>query len=170
KLAGVRFCELFPKLAGLTDQLAIVRTLTTQSSDHGIAGTIGLTGSPAGGTGLDGKPLQGSPRPALGAVVAKARGLASGGRKPPVSEHNRGLTPPARQGNLHPFFVVGGKLHQGKKAIAGEGGGTLGAAFDPFRLEYDPASGTKVPALQLPDNLTPERLTDRQALLDAFGK
>lgn len=155
KIPGVRFCELFPKLAQLTDKLAVVRTLTTASNDHGIAGTIGLTGSGAGGTGLDGKPLPGSPRPALGSVVAKA--LASGGR-------------PSPEFHIHPFFVVGGKLHQGHKAIVGEGGGPLGAAWDPFRLEYDPAKGTKVPALQLPPDLTPERLADRQRLLAAFGQ
>ena len=159
KIPGVRFAELFPQLATLTDKIAVLRTLTTQSNDHGIAGTIGLTGSAAGGTGLDGKPLAGSPRPALGSVVAKA--LAAG---------NRGLMPPARQDQIHPFFVVGGKLHQGKKAIIGEGGGPLGAAFDPFRLEYDPATGTKIPALRLPKELTPERLTDRQQLLTAIGQ
>jgi uncharacterized protein (DUF1501 family) len=151
RITGLRFGELFPQLAQLTDKLAVIRTLTTQSSDHGIAGTIGLTGSPAGGTGLDGKPLQGSPRPALGSVVAKA--LVGGGRKQ----------------EIHPFFVIGGKLHQGKKAIIGEGGGPLGAAWDPFRLEYDPATGTKVPALQLPTELTPERMADRQQLLRALG-
>lgn len=156
RITGVRFCELFPKLAGLTDRLSIVRTLTTQSSDHGIAGTIGLTGSPAGGTGLDGKPLAGSPRPALGSVVAKA--LTSEGRSPRDASQS-----------LHPFFVIGGRLHQGKKAIIGEGGGPLGAAFDPFRLEYDPVAGTKVPALQLPPDLTPERLTDRGRLLEALS-
>ena len=151
RITGLRFGELFPQLAGLTDKLAIIRSLHTQSNDHGIAGTIGLTGSPAGGTGLDGKPLQGSARPALGSVVAKA------------------LTNVGRKQEIHPFFVVGGKLHQGKKAIIGEGGGPLGAAWDPFRLEYDPATGTKIPALQLPKELTPERMSDRQLLLGALG-
>jgi uncharacterized protein (DUF1501 family) len=152
RIAGVRFCELFPKIAAQTDKFAVIRTLTTQSNDHGIAGTIGLTGSGAGGTGLDGKPLPGLPRPALGSVVGKARAGATRGE------------------SVHPFFDIGGKLHQGKKAIIGEGGGPLGAAWDPFRLEYDPAAGTKVPALQLPKDLTPERLVDRQRLLDAFGQ
>lgn len=156
RIPGVRFCELFPQLAGFTDKLSVVRTLVTQSNDHGIAGTIGLTGSPGGGTGLDGKPLPGTPRPALGSVVGKAR--TSG-----TQEH-------AARPGLHPFLVVGGRLHQGKKAIVGEGGGPLGAAFDPFRLEYDPASGTKIPALQLPPDLTPERLTDRRQLLDGLGR
>lgn len=154
RTTGARFCELFPQLAGLSDRLAVVRTLSTQSTDHGVAGTIGLTGNGAGGTGLDGKPLPGSPRPALGSVVAKA--LTAGRRTEAAS--------------LHPFFVVGGKLHQGKKPIVGEGGGPLGAGFDPFRLVYDPATGTRVPALQLPPDLTPERMTDRSALLAGFGR
>ena len=150
RLTGVRFCELFPKLAGLSDKFAVLRTLHTQSNDHGVAGTIGLTGSAAGGVGLDGKPLAGAPQPAVGAVVAKA---AAG-----------------RAADLPPFLVVGGKLHQGKKAIVGEGGGKLGAMYDPFRLEYDPAAGTKVPALQLPTDLTPERLADRAALRTALDQ
>src|SRR5215831_4489205 len=41
KIPGLRFCELFPKLAGLTEQMALIRSLHTQSNDHGIAGTIG---------------------------------------------------------------------------------------------------------------------------------
>ncbi|MDY3563829.1 DUF1501 domain-containing protein [Gemmata sp. JC673] len=151
RIPGVRFCELFPQLAQQTDKLSVIRTLTTPSNDHGIAGTVGLTGSAAGGTGLDGKPLAGAPRPALGSVVAKA------------------LAGAKHRSAVHPFFVVGGKLHQGKKAIIGEGGGPLGAVWDPFRLEYDPVSGTKVPALQLPKELTPERMGDRQQLLAALG-
>jgi hypothetical protein len=67
-------------------------------------------------------------------------------------------------------MVVGGRLHQGKKAIAGEGGGTLGALHDPFRLEYDPLQGFKVPALQLPSELTPERLADRRRLMQALDQ
>ena len=154
RVTGVRFCELFPKLAGLNDKFAVLRTLRTQSNDHGIAGTIGLTGSAAGGTGLDGKPLAGAPQPAVGAVVSKA--VAGGTVK--------------RETRLPPFLVVGGKLHQGKKLIVGEGGGKLGAMYDPFRLEYDPASGTKVPALELPAELTPERLTDRHGLQAALDQ
>ncbi len=64
--------------------------------------------------------------------------------------------------------MVGGRLHQGKKAIAGEGGGPLGGLYDPFRLEYDPATGTRVPALQLDPELTPERLGDRRRLMLAL--
>jgi hypothetical protein len=149
RIPGVRFCELFPKIAGLTQHVAVIRSLHCASNDHGVAGTIGLTGSAAGGTGLDGKPLPGSPRPATGSVVARA---VTGTRKAPGTDR------------LPPFLVIGGKLHQGKKPIVGEGGGSLGGVYDPFRLEYDPATGTKVPALQLSPELTPERLGDRATL------
>jgi hypothetical protein len=149
RVTGVRVCELFPQLAQLTDSFAILRSLHTQSNDHGVAGTIGLTGSDAGAVGLDGKPKPGAARPATGSVVARARGFRS---------------------KLPPFLVVGGRLHQGKKAIVGEGGGALGALYDPFRLEYDPARGTQIPALQLAPDLTPERLGDRQRLARAFDE
>jgi hypothetical protein len=149
KTVGVRITELFPQLAKLSDKYAIIRSMHTESNDHGVAGTIGLTGSMQGAVDLGGASRTGVTRPATGAVVAKLRGS---------------------HGPLPPFMVVGGKLHQGKKSITGEGGGSLGALYDPFRLEYDPAVGTKIPGLQLSDGLTPERLGDRQKLMDAFGK
>src|SRR5262245_31345969 len=52
RITGVRFSEFFPQLAKLTNTLSLVRTLVTQSNDHGIAGTIGLTRRGAGGNGL----------------------------------------------------------------------------------------------------------------------
>ncbi len=149
KTPGLRVCELFPKIAKLSDRFAVVRSLHSGSSDHGVAGTIGLTGSAGGGVGLDGRPLPGGVRPTTGSVVARVRGGAS---------------------KLPPFIVVGGRLHQGKKPIVGEGGGSLGGRYDPFRLEYDPVHGTRIPALQLPDDLTPERLGDRRRLLEAFDR
>jgi hypothetical protein len=100
KVPGIRICELFPKVAQVADAFSIIRSLHTQSNDHGVAGTIGLTGSKSGAIDLGGKTNAGSVRPALGAIVARARGLKLG---------------------LPPFMVIGGKLHQGKKAIIGEG-------------------------------------------------
>jgi hypothetical protein len=149
RVVGTRVAELFPQIADLADRFAILRSLHTTSNDHGVAGTIGLTGSIQGAVGLNGLPTAGSVRPATGAIVARVRSQAA---------------------TLPPFLVVGGKLHQGKKSITGEGGGTLGALYDPFRLEYDAAAGFRIPALQLPRDLPPERLHDRQRLLDAVGQ
>jgi hypothetical protein len=149
-VTGVRVCELFPQVARQAHRFALLRAMHTGSNDHGVAGTIGLTGSAAGALALNGKAQAGGARPTTGSVVARVRGNSS---------------------KLPPFLVVGGKLHQGKKPIVGEDGGTLGGLYDPFRLEYDAVNGsTRVPALQLPGDLTPDRLTDRRRLLAAFDR
>jgi uncharacterized protein (DUF1501 family) len=149
RIVGTRIGELFPQIAERTDKLAIIRSLHTNSNDHGVAGTVGLTGSSLGSVNLGGAMAAGSTRPCLGSIVARAKGF---------------------RGELPPFMVVGGRLHQGKRAIAGEGGGTLGALYDPFRLVHDPERGTQIPALQLPANLTPERLQNRQQLLESLDR
>src|SRR5262249_4531889 len=130
---------------GVADTFSIIRSLHTQSNDHGVAGTIGLTGSATGAVNLGGQMLTGSVRPATGSVVARGRGFRS---------------------PLPPFMGIGGRAHQGQPA--GEGGGPLGALYDPFRLEYDPVHGTCIPALQLQPDLTPERLGDRQRLMQTL--
>jgi hypothetical protein len=160
RVPGVRIAELFPKIAGVMDEVCIIRSLHTKSNDHGVAGTIGLTGSMGGALDLGGKVAAGSVRPAMGAIVARA--VASGGRKSPESSSTSSALPP--------FMVIGGRLHQGKKAIIGEGGGPLGPHYDAFRLEYDPRSGTKIPALNLPAELAADRLEDRKRLLTSFDQ
>ena len=131
---GVRICELFPRISEWTDRIAIIRSLHTTSNDHGVAGTVGLTGSMQGSVNLGGAAAAGSVRPCVGSIVARAKGFRSA---------------------LPPFMVVGGRLHQGKRAITGEGGGTLGALYDPFRLVFDPDRGTQIPALATPPTSLP---------------
>src|SRR5258707_11074293 len=63
KTPGIRITELFPQLAKISDTYTLLRSLHTSSNDHGVAGTIGLTRSAAGGVGLDCKPFPGSARP-----------------------------------------------------------------------------------------------------------
>ena len=144
----MRIGELFPQIAKLADRFAILRSLHTGSNDHGVAGTIGLTGS-----------------------VGRRRRTrtANRGRLGPAGD--RAASWPRRaaaSSKLPPFMVVGGKLHQGKKAIIGEGGGTARRPVRsvPPRIRSR-STGTRIPALQLPADLTPERLGDRQQLAAA---
>ncbi len=140
---GVQICELLPQLARRADQYAIIRSMHCSSNDHGIAGTIGLTGSEAGGASLGGQVQPGNVKATHGAIVSKALGFA-----------------PA----MPRFVTLGGRLHQGKKAITGEGGGELGSLHDPFRLDYDPEQGVKLPQLDLPEGFTADGLVDRRRL------
>jgi hypothetical protein len=140
---GIQICELLPHLAKRADRYAIIRSMHCSSNDHGIAGTIGLTGSEAGGASLGGQVQLGTVKATHGAIVSKALGFA-----------------PA----MPRFVTLGGRLHQGKKPITGEGGGPLGSLHDPFRLDYDPEQGVKLPQLELPDGFTANGLLDRRRL------
>jgi hypothetical protein len=140
---GIEICELLPHLAKRADKYAILRSLHCQSNDHGIAGTIGLTGADAGATSLSGQILPGQVKPTHGSIVSRVLGFD-----------------PA----MPRFVTMGGWLHQGKKRITGEGGGTLGSLHDPFRLDYDPESGVNIPQLDLLEGLTADGLSSRRNL------
>jgi hypothetical protein len=152
---GTQICELLPQLARLTHRYAIIRSLHHSSNDHGVAGTIGLTGSMSGALTLGGMALAGSARPCTGSIVARFRAKSAGS---------------AASDSLPSFIVVGGRLHQGKKPIAGEGGGKLGAVYDPFRLEYDPDDGARAPDLALSEDVPVGRLEDRRTLLRSIDE
>src|SRR5215212_4939394 len=54
RVVGTRIGELFPQVADWTDRISIIRSLHTTSNDHGVAGTVGLTGSSLGSVNLGG--------------------------------------------------------------------------------------------------------------------
>jgi uncharacterized protein (DUF1501 family) len=47
----------------------------------------------------------------------------------------------------------------------GEGAGVLGTPFDPFRIDYEPGLGLKLPEVDLPEGVTAQRLEARWDLL-----
>ena len=47
----------------------------------------------------------------------------------------------------------------------GEGGGALGSTYDPFRLDYEPGIGLKLPDASLPEGVSEARLGERWDLL-----
>lgn len=141
---GIEISELLPKLAQRADRYTILRSLQHGTNDHGIGGTVGLTSLQAGGTSLGGQTVPGRLQPTHGAIVARIRG---------------------NQTELPPFVSIGGRLHQGRRPITGEGGGSLGSVYDPFRLDYDPDDGVKIPALDIQEGLTVDILGNRRRLI-----
>jgi hypothetical protein len=146
---GIEICELLPQLAERADKFAILRSLHHESNDHGVAGTIGLTGSIAGAASLSGQVLPGEVQPAYGSVVSRVLGFD-----------------PA----MPRFVAMGGNLHQGKRRITGEGGGTVGSLHDPFRLDYDAQVGVKIPQLELIEGQTRDVLASRRALQTSLNQ
>lgn len=146
---GIEVCELLPHLSKLADKYAILRTLNCSSNDHGIAGTIGLTGADFGATSLSGQLVPGELLPTHGSIVSKVFGF---------------------EPTMPRFVTVGGLLHQGHRRITGETGGSLGSLYDPFRLDYDAEHGVKIPQFELIDGVTPSGLDDRASLRRALNQ
>ncbi|HET6425963.1 MAG TPA: DUF1501 domain-containing protein [Planctomycetaceae bacterium] len=140
---GVEICELLPQLSKRAHTYSLLRSLRGTSNDHGIAGTIGLTGSSNGAASLSGQVLPGAVEPTHGSIVSKILGASTG---------------------MPRFMTLGGHLHQGKRAITGEGGAALGPMHDPFRLDYHPDTGLELPHLTLADGLTPSGIDARGKL------
>ena len=132
---GIQVCEYLPQLAKLADKYALLRSLHHETNDHGIAGTINLSGKATAG---------GRTMPSMGSVVARVKGY-----HPPLSS----------------FVTVGRQLHQGHRPIQGEGGGILGSTYDPFRVEYDEVNGVQIHDLTPPEALTANRLDRRRLFL-----
>ena len=145
---GIQICDLLPKLARHADKYTLIRSMHHESNDHGIAGTIALTGSIAGAVGLGGAQNTQAMRPSTGAIVGR---LHKGN---------------GRAGELPPYMILGNPLHQGLKRAVGEGGGILGSAYDPFRIDYEPGVGLKLPDVALPEGVTASRLSARRNLLN----
>ncbi|MBI1323427.1 DUF1501 domain-containing protein [bacterium] len=145
RVPGVNFCELLPGLAQSADKLAVIRSMHHTSNDHGVAGTIALTGSEAGAVALGGAVSTGAMRPSIGSII--------------------GRLSPRPSDQLPAYVILGSQLHQGLKKVVGEGGGLLGSTHDPFRLDYDPIDGLKIPSLDLPVELSAERLDRRFEML-----
>lgn len=144
---GLQICELFPLLAARAAKYSVIRSMHHESNDHGIAGTISLTGSIQGARSLGGITLPGQVLGTHGSIVSKVDGV-----------HPR----------VPRFVTIGKKLYQGPQYITGDEGGALGPIHDPFRVNYVPGTGVELPNLKLIDGVTADGLSHRRKLLERF--
>ncbi len=133
---GIQVTELFPELARRAHRFSLVRSLHHGTNDHGEAGAIMLTGAP---------PQGGRVAPAAGALVNRLRPSA---------------------GPLSSFVAVGDRLQQGHRLIQGEGGGSLGAIYDPIRVRYDMEAGVSLGETRPPEEVTGARIARRRTFLE----
>lgn len=140
---GIEICELLPRLARRADRYAILRSLHCETNDHGLAGTVGLTGAIDGGLSLGGQTSPGQLQPTHGSIVSRHLGFSP---------------------DLPRFCTIGEKLQQGHKPIVGETAAVLGPMHDPFRLNYTPTEGVQLPSLTLSDGISPSGLESRSRL------
>lgn len=142
---GVHFGELMPRLAGMMEQLAVLRTVNHGSGDHTKGNHWMLTGFE--GPAFNAADNRQQRRPSMGAAVARVRGANHAGMPAYVGvPHLRGGTD-----NLFHYNAY------------------LGGGYNPFVVNSDPASDDfSVPNLALPAGLTQPRLADRLTLLQSL--
>src|SRR5262245_50444701 len=117
RVPGIRICEHLPRLAGHTDKLALIRSMTHNDVDHTTATHFLLTGR--------GVPTRGAPEaedwPSIGAMMS-------------FLGRGRGLLPP--------FVSMMPKVPDGAPRFVeqshGRGAGWLGPQYAPLRIDADP--------------------------------
>lgn len=144
-LPGVRVCEHLPRLAKMTDKLAIIRSMTHGDVNHTTATHELLTGrsSPKVGAKLS------DDWPSYGAIMSKL---------------GRG------KGPLPPFVSMMPKVPNGAPRFVeqshGQGAGWMGPVYDPLRIDADGSKpGYRVGEFDLRAEVPESRTQRRRELL-----
>ena len=144
KVPGLQVSEILPHMAGVTDKLAILRSLTHGDPDHTAGYHVMMTGQhPGFGGNFNRNVTNNNMHPAFGSMVAKL------GRN---------------SGSLPPYVSVPNFLNSGGPSF-------LGPSYAPFVIEADPASPEfSVRDIVLPEGVTGDRSLRRQSALRAINQ
>jgi hypothetical protein len=150
---GLRFSELFPHLAMRSDLLCVLRSMTHHDTVHTSAGYTMLTGVThplANSTGAKNIKVTPDDHPHLGSLLARFR-------------PNRGGAPTFV---ALPEFIRDDRVND----YPGQGGGLLGRAFDPLRVEANAErTGFLPPEIVLPYDVSASRLAGRRRLRELLA-
>ena len=138
---GVQISELFPRVAGHMDKLAIVRSMHTEENNHPQGTHYALTGH---------RPNPALKFPSLGSIISKELGPRN--NLPPylmVPEHHES-----------DFFSY---MDAYTSAF-------LGSEYDPIILPDPNQESFQIPDLSLPDTLTAADIADRRSFLQAVDR
>ena len=145
---GLWISEHFPRLAQMTDRLAVIRSMTHDDPAHLSTAHRVLTGHLAPTPNSDAAGPSPRDWPHLGSLLARVRGQA--GELPVAVSMPWSVAHPAAPGGRAP----------------GQTGGWLGHGSDPLQIDGDPnATSFRVQGLDLPPGLDIERVASRQLLL-----
>jgi hypothetical protein len=148
-VTGTRISSLLPALARKAHRYTIIRSVSDEYNGgaHGQSVYLALTGHK--NPRVNGDDIRPAPDdyPCMGSAVARLRGA------------RKGLPPHVWLLDMH------------RRTFAGEGGGFLGHACDPFRILQDPnRPDFRVQAVTPPREMSLERLAGRRGLLDQLRR
>lgn len=149
---GLQVGELMPKIAQLTDRMAVIRSMVTGDNAHSTSGYQMLTGVPHAPLNRE-NAAPGKPNdwPSMGGLVSALR--------PSIDGLPSSISLPRRMAN-----------NNGQDPWPGTDAGFLGRQYDPWLLECDPSDPDfTVPGGKLSDGLTQLHVDNRRSLLDQFN-
>lgn len=157
-VAGVQICEHLPRLAGLADRYAIVRSVSHNNHNHTPMIYYSLTGHEVEQPDRDNdvRPPQRSDFPHVGAVLARSRPAP------------RGLPGFVAIPEVATRSSLRGEFKRGRMPLRGGGSGFFGPLFDPLVVNGEPGASDAVPALGPPPDVSPGRLERRASLLSVL--
>jgi hypothetical protein len=148
RVPGVHISEHFPRLAGLADRYAIIRSMTHDDPAHLSSVHHVLTGRHAPKVNSDADPPSRKDSPHLGSALAYLRPAKS--TVPPFVTMPWIVSHPAAPGGMAP----------------GQNAGWLGQLYDPFVVSAEPDAATfQLPGLRPAADVSVARLEGRKTLL-----
>ena len=160
-MPGLQISEHFQQLAGVMDKVAVIRSLTHNDPAHLSSGHTTVTGQLAPVVRSDATPPSSRDTPHIGSVISKLR-------------ESKQLCADEKSVGMPPFVMLPWKVFHpaapGGQA-PGQHGGWLGPAYDPLLATGDPNRPLwQLPALQLQNGVTPEKLHSRFQLLQQIDE
>jgi hypothetical protein len=154
RVPGMTITEHLPRLAGLANRYAIVRSVTHRDNDHAVGAYLALTGYSHPRSAILGIEPPASPQdmPSLGAVVSRLRPS----RRPVFS-----------------YVTLGELRHLGNFDSTGQNAGCLGRVYDPFTVPFlRPGNGDLdlVGVKSVMARADAGRLGERRQLLQDMGR
>ncbi len=152
RTVGLRVGELMPLTAALTDKIAVLRAVVTNDNAHSSSGYQMLTGVPHAPMNVESAlPKPPNNWPSLGAMVRYLR--------PAAGQLPSAVTIPEHIWN------------DGNFPWPGQDAGLLGRKHDPWLVHCDPNDAKfKIGTLARPDDVTAERLAERQSLVGRMNR
>jgi hypothetical protein len=150
KVPGIRICEHLPRLAGMADRYAILRSVTHTGVNHGTSAYHMLTGHIHATPGTLRHPTP-NDFPSVGCAVSRF------GRQPR---------------DVPAYVALPSVLHDGDSGeVPGQGPGILGQRAAPFLVKGDPTRPDfSIKTLMLPPDLNGGRFRGRVGLQSALDR
>jgi len=145
KVPGIQLSELLVEHAKVMDKFSVIRSMHHDNGDHFAAAHWMLTGF-HGSNAANRDPQY----PSVGSIVSKT----TGAKNPNLPAYV--AVPHASTVGINPGY---------------NSGAYLGSTYDPFQTTGDPnAANFQVRNLNLPNDMTIERMSDRNSLLTKFNR